>query len=93
MKLKIFRIQYLFSIWFMINNALICSTFNLTIIHNNDYHTHYPPINTYGSECKSGEECFGGVARTVTKVRTNNSTRVLLYFYYLLFLTHCAKGK
>jgi 2',3'-cyclic-nucleotide 2'-phosphodiesterase (5'-nucleotidase family) len=64
----------------MINNALICLAFNLTIIHNNDFHTHYPPINTFGSECKSGEECFGGVARTVTKVRTNNSNEDLFKF-------------
>ncbi len=74
MKLKSLWIRNLFSILLMINNALICTTFNLTVIHNNDYHTHYPPINIYNSECKSGEECFGGVARTVTKVRTNNST-------------------
>jgi hypothetical protein len=51
----------------MINNALICSAFNLTLIDNNDYHTHYLPINDYGSECKSSEECFGGVARTEQK--------------------------
>ncbi len=84
MELKSFRIQCLCSFLFMFNNASICTTFNLTVIHNNDYHTHYPPINTYGSECKSGEECFGGVARTVTKVRKTIHIEVS----YLLFLTH-----
>jgi 2',3'-cyclic-nucleotide 2'-phosphodiesterase (5'-nucleotidase family) len=83
MKLKSFWIQYLFSILFMINNPLICSTFNLTVIHNNDYHTHYPPININNFDCKSGEECFGGVARTVTKVRTNNSYEVLFLIIIL----------
>ncbi len=41
------------------------------------------PINIYNSECKSGEECFGGVAQTVTKVKTNNSSRVLFLFIIL----------
>ncbi len=82
MKLKSFRIQCLCSFLFLFNNALICLAFNLTVIHNNDYHTHYPSINTYGSECKSGEECFGGVARTVTKVRTNNSYKGLPFIIF-----------
>jgi len=88
MKLKSFWIQYLFSILFMINNALICTTFNLTVIHNNDFHTHYSPINTYGSECMSGKECFGGVARTVTKVRTNNSWSILLVLVFIINSFH-----
>jgi 2',3'-cyclic-nucleotide 2'-phosphodiesterase (5'-nucleotidase family) len=80
MKFKTVQIQYLLSILLIINNAFICLTFNLTVIHNNDFHTHYPAIDTYGSECKNNEECFGGVARTVTKVRIN---LFQLEFYFI----------
>ena len=49
-------------------NIEFCSSFNLTVLHNNDFHTHFEPINEFSSECKSNELCYGGVARTVAKV-------------------------
>ncbi|CAG2107041.1 unnamed protein product [Medioppia subpectinata] len=49
--------------------AVICRTLNITILHNNDFHTHFEPMNEWSAECKSGEQqCFGGIARTVAKV-------------------------
>jgi 2',3'-cyclic-nucleotide 2'-phosphodiesterase (5'-nucleotidase family) len=46
-----------------------CNAFNLTIVHNNDFHTHFAPININSIPCKIGvEECYGGAARTVSMV-------------------------
>ncbi|KAK3097085.1 hypothetical protein FSP39_006245 [Pinctada imbricata] len=46
--------------------------FNLTIIHTNDIHAHVEEMNKYAGECKPEEsargQCFGGVARRLTKV-------------------------
>ncbi len=70
MKFKIIYccIQYVFIVVFVGNYVQICSSFKLTVLHNNDFHSHFEPIDTYGSKCKTGDECFGGVARTVSKV-------------------------
>ena len=46
--------------------------FELTILHTNDFHDRFEPINQYDSTC--GEEdaaagaCFGGIARMITAV-------------------------
>ena len=46
------------------------NSFNLTILHNNDFHARYTPINKLNGECDPERDkvCFGGVARTVAKV-------------------------
>jgi len=47
-------------------------SFNLTLLHNNDFHSHFAQVNAWSSPCdnttaKNGK-CFGGVARIVAKV-------------------------
>lgn len=46
-----------------------CETFKLTVIHNNDFHTRFAPINVNSDLCTHGQKCLGGAARTVAKVR------------------------
>lgn len=59
--------------------AVICTLFqvnvsalNLTVIHNNDFHTRFVPMKSRNyAECElnNATECIGGVARTVAEVR------------------------
>lgn len=71
--MKIINILFVFIINIIINeNILGVDSFNLTLIHNNDIHSHFAPINEWSSPCdqnslKAGK-CFGGVARIVAKV-------------------------
>ncbi|CAG2172739.1 unnamed protein product [Oppiella nova] len=49
-------------------------SFNLTLIHNNDIHSHFAPVNVWSSPCddkslQSGK-CFGGVARIMAEVKS-----------------------
>lgn len=57
----------------VINQTLIIAEFTLTVIHNNDLHCSYLPINpTFNSECLNyvnNSKCVAGVARIVTKVK------------------------
>ncbi|MEM7461466.1 MAG: bifunctional metallophosphatase/5'-nucleotidase [Pseudomonadota bacterium] len=55
--------------------------YTLTILHTNDFHSRFEPINKYDSSCKKEDnaegKCFGGTARLVTgiqdaKARSNN---------------------
>ena len=51
-------------------------SFNLTLIHNNDIHSHFAPVNVWSSPCddkslQSGK-CFGGVARIMAEVCVEN---------------------
>ncbi len=45
----------------------------LTILHTNDFHSRFEPINGYDSTCSEEEgaqgACFGGTARLVTAIR------------------------
>jgi 5'-nucleotidase len=59
--------------------------YSLTILHTNDFHARFEPINKYDSGCSSEDntegKCFGGSARLVTAVeaaraRSNNSILV-----------------
>ncbi|XP_038059746.1 snake venom 5'-nucleotidase-like [Patiria miniata] len=47
--------------------------FKLTILHTNDVHARFEQFDGYGGECSTQEsddgECFGGVARRVSKIR------------------------
>lgn len=49
------------------------SDFRLTVLHNNDFHTRYLPINSRNyAECNPEAlrpDCVGGVARTVAEIR------------------------
>lgn len=46
--------------------------FSLTILHTNDFHARFDPINAYESNCSPEESaegsCFGGVARLATAI-------------------------
>lgn len=55
--------------------------YTLTILHTNDFHARFEPINKYDSGCKPADndegKCFGGSARLITaineaKARSNN---------------------
>ncbi|MGI9402635.1 MAG: bifunctional metallophosphatase/5'-nucleotidase [Rhizobiaceae bacterium] len=59
--------------------------YTLTILHTNDFHARFEPINKYDSGCKKEDnvegKCFGGTARLVTAIgdaraRSNNSILV-----------------
>lgn len=43
--------------------------FPLSIIHINDFHARFEATDTFGGTCDEGEECIGGLARTVHTVR------------------------
>jgi 5'-nucleotidase len=65
--------------------GVAAADYTLTILHTNDFHARFEPINKYDSGC-SGEDaaegkCFGGSARLVTAIaearaRSNNSILV-----------------
>ena len=77
--------------------------YTLTILHTNDFHSRFEPINKYDSTCPPEEnvagECFGGSARLVTaltEARARDENTVLLdggdQFQGSLFYTYY-KGK
>lgn len=43
--------------------------FPVSIIHVNDMHARFDETNMYSNTCKSDDECIGGYARVVTKVK------------------------
>ncbi|TNC52049.1 multifunctional 2',3'-cyclic-nucleotide 2'-phosphodiesterase/5'-nucleotidase/3'-nucleotidase [Rubellimicrobium rubrum] len=49
-----------------------CADFTLTILHTNDFHDRFEPINATDSACDeeqaAANECFGGIARLITAV-------------------------
>nr|WP_272212723.1 bifunctional metallophosphatase/5'-nucleotidase [Marinicella sp. W31]MDC2878634.1 bifunctional metallophosphatase/5'-nucleotidase [Marinicella sp. W31] len=53
--------------------------FDIEILHNNDFHSRFDPINKYDSSCPAEDdaagECFGGAARLLTAI---NETRAAL---------------
>ncbi|WP_272006796.1 bifunctional metallophosphatase/5'-nucleotidase [Roseovarius sp. ZX-A-9] len=76
----------------------------LTILHTNDFHARFEPINAYDSTCKPEDnaegKCFGGTARlisAITAARDAATAPVILVdggdqFQGTLFYTHY-KGK
>ncbi|XP_071801378.1 snake venom 5'-nucleotidase-like [Asterias amurensis] len=53
--------------------AACLATFDLTVLHTNDVHARFEQFTDKGGNCKDEDsmdgECYGGVARRVTKVR------------------------
>jgi 5'-nucleotidase len=43
--------------------------FPVSIIHLNDMHARFDETNIFSNTCKEGDECIGGYARVVTKVK------------------------
>lgn len=43
--------------------------FPVTIIHFNDMHARFDETNIMSNTCKSADDCIGGYARLVTKVK------------------------
>ncbi|XP_018800273.1 PREDICTED: apyrase isoform X1 [Bactrocera latifrons] len=43
--------------------------FPLSIIHINDFHARFESTDTSGGTCDAGEECIGGLARTIYTVK------------------------
>ena len=65
--------------------GMASADYTLTILHTNDFHARFEPINKYdgpcGAEDNTAGECFGGTARLLTaikaaKSRTNNAILV-----------------
>ncbi|CAG9800741.1 unnamed protein product [Chironomus riparius] len=50
-------------------NAISQDRFTLSIIHINDFHARFVETNRQSNDCKPDEECIGGYARVVTKVK------------------------
>lgn len=55
-----------------------CESFDLRIMHTNDVHARFEQFNKYGSTCSEEDategNCFGGVARRVTKINEIRSS-------------------
>ncbi|XP_049854133.1 apyrase-like [Schistocerca gregaria] len=43
--------------------------FELHIVHLNDFHARFEPINSGGGSCSPSGACFGGIARVATEAR------------------------
>lgn len=61
------------------------SAMEINFLHTNDFHAHFEQFNIDGDRCSTEEEnkqeCFGGVARMVTKVneiRAQNPNTILV---------------
>ena len=68
-----------------LTTGMAMADYQLTILHTNDFHARFEPINKYDSGCKPEDntegKCFGGSARLVTAIadarkRSNNSILV-----------------
>ena len=68
-----------------ITTGIATAEYKLTILHTNDFHSRFEPINKYDSACSdednAEDKCFGGSARLVTALaeargRTDNSILV-----------------
>ncbi len=95
---------------FLMSAAALCLTagvaaadYKLTILHTNDFHARFEPINKYDSGCKPEDntegKCFGGTARLATAIadaRARAGNSILVdggdQFQGTLFYT-CYKGK
>ncbi|GIY17670.1 protein 5NUC [Includes: UDP-sugar hydrolase [Caerostris extrusa] len=60
------------------------TSFNLTLLHTNDVHSHFIEFDVYGDRCeeklKEQKQCFGGFARQVSKVKEIRSSRENVLF-------------
>ncbi|CAN7999448.1 unnamed protein product [Ixodes hexagonus] len=79
---------FYFAAFFAISSAAPSSSegdFNITVLHTNDIHSHLLQSDIRGANCSEKKanksECYGGVARIVTKVRElKNSSENPLFF-------------
>ncbi|KYB29062.1 Apyrase-like Protein [Tribolium castaneum] len=46
---------------------VLCAQFNLTIIHFNDFHARYEPVDNLSTTCE-GDNCIGGFSRLYSKI-------------------------
>ncbi|KFM56516.1 Protein 5NUC, partial [Stegodyphus mimosarum] len=50
-----------------------CESFNITILHTNDVHSHFVQFNEHGNRCTEKlakeNQCYGGFARQVSKAK------------------------
>lgn len=58
---------------FALSAGAASAEYNLTILHINDFHARFEPINSFDSTCSEKEaaenKCFGGIARLTTAIR------------------------
>ncbi|MDW3182396.1 bifunctional metallophosphatase/5'-nucleotidase [Roseobacter sp.] len=68
-----------------LTSGMASAEYSLTILHTNDFHARFEPINKYDSSCSAEDdaegECFGGSARLITAIeearaRSNNAILV-----------------
>jgi len=68
-----------------LTTGMAAADYTLTILHTNDFHARFEPINKYDSGCSAEDgaegKCFGGSARLVTAIaearaKSNNSILV-----------------
>ncbi|XP_044258318.1 apyrase-like [Tribolium madens] len=55
------------NVFILILKIVVCANFNLTIIHFNDFHARYEPIDNLSTTCE-GETCIGGFSRLYSKI-------------------------
>ncbi|XP_043208332.1 5'-nucleotidase-like [Amphibalanus amphitrite] len=76
--------------------SLTSSKLHLSILHNNDIHSHFDPVSGRTTSCRPPEPCYGGIGRLVKAVNTFKDSvpnTLLLYggdifqghLYYTLF--------
>ena len=57
--------------------GLAQAEFKLTILHTNDFHARFEPVNKYDSSCDAEDnaagKCFGGTARLITAIEEARS--------------------
>lgn len=59
----------LISIVLMVVTCKAQETFPVSIIHFNDMHARFDETNMFSNTCKKDDDCIGGYARVVTKVK------------------------
>uniref|UniRef100_A0A6B0VDP2 5'-nucleotidase n=1 Tax=Ixodes ricinus TaxID=34613 RepID=A0A6B0VDP2_IXORI len=71
-----------------ISSAALSSSgdvFNITVLHTNDIHSHFLQSDGRGANCSekkaAANECYGGVARIVTKVRDLKGSEENAFFF------------
>jgi len=57
--------------------------FPVSIIHFNDMHARFDETNMFSNTCKASDECIGGYARVVTKVKELLASKAALNPIYL----------
>lgn len=67
----------------MISAVLAQEPFPVSIIHLNDMHARFDETNMFSTICKPKDECIGGFARTVTKVKELLASKASLNPIYL----------